>query len=247
MENVPKNKSLYKALTLLEFLSENEYELGITELSKKSGLQKSTVHDIISTFMLAGFVEQNPSNNKYHLGRKLSKLSNSYVTNNTLKDKIQLIIRHLANKTEQTVFYGIPYGEEVLYICSAYTKNSFNIAPITGVVAPLYCTGIGKAILAFSDKTTIDSICNKQLEPFTEKTITNPIKLKEDLIITKKRGYSIDDCEHEHGIKCIGMPIIHNDILLGAISISGYEAHFSEEKINFYVACLHEAISLICF
>ena len=247
MDFEPKVKSLYKALMLLECLSGDEYELGITELAQKSGLLKSSVHNIMSTFMQAGFVEQNSSNNKYHLGKKLLTLSNSYTAHNTLQDRIQLILRHLADKTGETVYYGIPYGKDVLYISCAYTKNSFRIAPVTGVIAPMYCTGIGKALLSFSDQTTIDAVCNGELKAYTARTLTDTKQLRAEVELTRQRGYSIDNCEHEDGIKCVGMPIVRNGELLGALSISGYEPHFSEDRIGFFVECLKEAVSLICF
>ena len=247
MENQPKVKSLYKALTLLEYLADEDYELGITELSEKSGLLKSSVHNIMSTFMLAGYVEQNPSNNKYHLGKKVLRLSNNYTENNTLQSKIQLILRHLADKTGETAYYGIPYGKDVLYICSAYTKNSFRIAPITGVVAPMYCTGIGKAILAFLSEQEISAALKGNLNAFTANTITDREELLKELKTIRSRGYSIDNAEHEDGIKCVGVPIINNGEVLGAISVSGYEWRFSDDRISFYIDCLKEAISLICY
>ena len=104
---------------------------------------------------------------------------------------------------------------------------------ILGERAQMYCTGIGKAMLANMNERAIDEYLNShELKAFTENSITDKEVFKQELVrFTRQRGYAIDDMEHEFGIKCVAMPIFdRNRNLYAAISISGLASHFTEEN-----------------
>ncbi|QQO07899.1 IclR family transcriptional regulator [Breznakiella homolactica] len=232
MDNEPKLKSLEKTFKILECFTSEEPGLGITEISHRLGLYKSNVHNILTTLERMGYIEQDSETSKYYLGRKFIKISHAAMSAAGFNSRVRQYLREISAMVEETVYYGVPDGHSVIYLDGAYPDASRNTNIITGITAPLVCTGIGKAILAFKDDAFIEAVLADPLERFTDNTITDPAVLRENLAQTKARGYSIDDMEHEYGIKCVGVPVLNRfkEVMAG-ISVTGPSLRFGEERI----------------
>ena len=104
----------------------------------------------------------------------------------------------------------------------AVSPSSMNrTSSVIGVTAPLYCTGIGKSILAWSDPAIIDSVFSNPVTKYTENTITDKQALLRELQTSRETGFTIDNMEHEYGVKCVAVPIFRLDnTLAGAMSIT---------------------------
>lgn len=241
----PKIKTLQKALTILECFTADSPELGIVQIAEMLNLNKSNVHDIISTFQALGYLEQNPITKQYRLGFKL--LEYTYIINNTLKYQkgVYDLISNIANELNFSTYFAIPLSTGILYLNGAYPYNKFNPAPyriIMGERAPYHCTSLGKAMLAFMPQKKVNKIFEMKLDYFTPNTITTSEALYNELQNVKKQGYAIDDAEHEDGIKCMGVPILtRTKKLVGAISISTISLNFDDNKIPHYLQTLRNA------
>lgn len=241
-----KVKSLYKALKILECFSIDKPELGITEISEQLGLYKSNVFNIVDTFVKAGYLEQNPENDKYRLGIKFLELAHIISNNIGFRKMILPYMQELADAVSETVYLAIPSEGEVVYLDSCNPKNQLSTRSMLGVKAPLYCTGIGKAMLAYLPRETVEAVIAKGLKKYTENTIVEPEALYHELAAIQARGYSIDNMEHEFGIKCIGMPLRnHRGQVVAGISISGPSLRFSDDKIQVYAEKLQAVIHQI--
>lgn len=241
-----KVKSLEKAICVLQCFSVEEPELGITEISHKLNLYKSNIFNIVSTFEAYGFLEQNKQTGKYKLGRNIMKLSHIISTNMGFHNVVHSCINELSEKIEEIVYFGIPDGENVMYMEGAFPEKYYNIRWVQGMTAPLICTGIGKAMLAFMNNDFIDKILEKPIERFTDYTITDPVKLKQQLIEIRHRGYSLDDMEHEYGIKCVGVPVFNQTKeLIGGLSTTGPSLRFSEKQSKIFAQMLKEKADYI--
>jgi len=234
-----KVKSLYKALNLLNYFNEKKLEYGISELAQLSGMQKSSIHNIIATMAKCGFIHKNPKTNKYSLGLKLLELSHLLSNDDNSWQIIRTQMTNIAEKTGETVFFATLYGTQIIYREAAFPLHSLSVRGIKGVIAPMYCTGIGKAILAFQDTSFVQWVIEAGFTSFTPNTITDPEKLLQELDLIRKRGYAVDNMEHEYGIACVGVPIRNEeDILIGAMSISGPSPRFTDEKFKDYAFLL---------
>src|SRR3954451_13374018 len=88
--------------------------------------------------------------------------------------------------------------------------------------AAAHCTGVGKAMLAFQSQKTLAPVLAGGLARFTDATITDPPKLSAELAAIRERGYSIDEGEHQPGLRCIGAPIRdQTGHVTAAVSVSG--------------------------
>ena len=103
---------------------------------------------------------------------------------------------------------------------------------ILGEHAPMYCTGLGKALLAFMPEEEQLKYAPDEFVKFTENTLTSKEELLEDLRRIRERGYSIDNMEHEYGVACVAVPIFgHDGTPVAAISISGPSPRFQHQAI----------------
>lgn len=236
-----KVKSLEKALNILECFTLENPELGVTEISRILDLNKSNVHNIVSTFHKNEYLVQNLENGKYRLGNKFMKLSLVVSTTMGFHRIMHRSINELATSIDEIVYFGIPDKNNVLYIEGAFPEKYYNVRLVQGMTAPLVCTAIGKAMLAHMKQDFIEEILKEPLIAYTDYTITNLDNMRAELLITKKRGYSTDNMEHEYGVKCVAVPVFdHNNKLVGAFSATGPSLRFNEEQSLKFVNLLKE-------
>ncbi len=228
-----KVKSLQKALEILNCFIVKP-KLGVTEISEMLGLNKSNVHNILSTFKEINYLEQDEETGKYQLGVGIFALCQSVGDRFNVRKIVMPFMQEIADQTGEMVYLAVPHEDEVIYLEAMYPVESFNLMRvILGERAQMYCTGIGKAVLAFLPETVRDVYINKELTAYTEHTITDRDELREELYRTRERGYSVDNMEHEFGVKCVGMPIFNRKgTVEAAISVSGPSLRFSEERIE---------------
>jgi DNA-binding IclR family transcriptional regulator len=238
MEDV-KVKSLYKAIKLLDYFSVDTPERGISELAELSGMYKSSVHNIATTLEKCGFLEKNEGSQKYRLGVKILQLNHTLYMTNDLRNTVRPYMEKISNHSQESVYFATPADLEVIYLDAVYPAGSFSAKSIIGIKAPLYCTGVGKALLAHLPQTDIDQVISRGLKSFTPNTFTDGDKLHLEMAETRERGYAIDNMEHEYGIKCVAVPIrnIRNEVI-ASISVSGPSLRFTDEKIQEYAALL---------
>ena len=229
----PKVKSLYKAVKLLDFFTPENPERGIKELADLSGMLKSSVYNIMQTLCLCGVIEKAATAGRYRLGNKLLEFTNVLMSNNETRKIIKPFIETLAEDCHETIYYGIPSDMEVIYIDSAHPKGMQLARTVVGIKAEMYCTGIGKAMLAFLGDELLEKVIANGLKAFTPYTITNPNVLRHEMEEIRKRGYSIDNMEHEYGIRCIGAPL-RNRVgrIIGAVSLSGPSLRIMDDKLT---------------
>lgn len=229
-----KVKSLAKAVRVLECFSVQNPEMGVSEIAHTLNYQKSTVFNILSTFEELGYVSQNVQTGKYYLSLKI--LHFSYIVNSHLDFRrvFQQPINQIAQEIGEVCYLGIPHDRRVLYLDAAFPQSSSTYRSIMGETAPMYCTGLGKALLAFLPEEERQSILAEPLEKFTDYTITDLMALTENLDEVRRNGFSVDNMEHEYGIRCVAVPVFNSERkVVAAVSVSGPSLRFSP------VAVLH--------
>jgi DNA-binding IclR family transcriptional regulator len=225
--------SVLKAIQILEALSSNE-SLGVTELSKKLGLPKSSVHSILKTLESENLLEKKNETGKYHLGLKLIELGNLAQVNLDICKIAHPYLKELNRLTNETVHLTVLDNDEVLYVDCIESKQWLRTYSVIGVRAPLYCTAVGKAIMANLDYNHVKSIIKENgLPRITENTITTEDALLAELEDIRIKGYAIDNMEHENRLICIGAPIRNaKGEVFASISVSGPVSRQDMSKID---------------
>lgn len=214
-------QSVMKALSILEFL-DGRGDGGVTEIGAALGMDKSTAFRLLATLKEKGYVIANPRTQKYSNGSKLFMLGQGVMRQYGFNPLLDLELRGLAEKSGETVNYAVPDGSEVLYLASHETEDIVKLAGSIGQRRPMYCTSVGKAILAHYRPEYIQALCGQfSFARYTEHTLTTPELLHEELARIRACGYSVDNQEHSLGIHCVGIPLLDRQgHPVGAVSIS---------------------------
>jgi IclR family transcriptional regulator, KDG regulon repressor len=217
-------QSLDRAFDILELLSKEQNGLTITDIGKQLDLHKSTVHRLLASLKQKGYIEKKLNSHLYKLGLGFIDLCSGYLNNLELKIEAEPFLRKLSMFTTQTVFLAIQQDFQAVYIDKVEKYNSLRRYSIIGQRAPLYCTALGKSlIIGFQDEEIRKNYENHNFISKTNNTITNIDKLFEEINITRKRGWSLDNEEFELGVKCIAAPIYdYRKKIISAVSTSWY-------------------------
>lgn len=183
--------SVGNALDILNSFSIEQPEKGIRELAKELDISKSATQRLIATLADKGFVVKEPVSQKYRLGVSILGLSN-IVTNNLEVHKEALpILEDLSKMTGETVHIGILEDLKLVYLHMVESKRPARIYAKIGNRIPSYCTGGGKAILAFQSREKIERVIEDGLVPYTNKTISDPEIFRSHLKKIKQQGYAL--------------------------------------------------------
>lgn len=227
-------QSVERALNILELYKGKHAELSVTEIANELDLNKSTVFGLIKTLLNRGYLHQNESNAKYSLGLKALELGYNVQLNNVLLQKARPYLEILSAKYDETVHLAIEDNGEVLYVDRILGAKTISMNSEVWRRHPIYCTGLGKCLLAFMHEDRRAKILqHTELKPRTKNTITNPDDLRKELELIYRRGYSIDNEEFEFGLICIAVPIIKKEKgIIASISLSTPTLRFDYDNIE---------------
>lgn len=201
-------QSLVRALDIIELL-DREGELGISEISSILGLEKTTVHRLISTLKFKGYVAQNKSNQKYSNSFKLFEMGNNVVEGLGLRRQAQPFMEELAEKSHEAVNLAILDGKRMVYIDKIESSETIKVDLRIGKRLPVYCTGLGKVMLAFMPEERVHEMFKGEtFVKYTINTTDNIQGLMIELRRIKAQGYSIDNEEYVPGLVCVAAPVM---------------------------------------
>lgn len=227
-------QALVRALDIIEAISDRGGELSISEISKATNLGKSTVHRLLKTLSDEGYIKQNKDNGKYLFTLKLFEIG-CRIANTLDVKKIALpYIKELALVTKETVNLGVLDKNEILYVEKIETEELLRIELKVGGRVPVFCSGLGKVILAYLDDGERDKFLSSlTFQRYTDKTITDKVMYNEHLDKIKSQGYALDDEEYIPGLRCIAAPIFHHSGKIhAAVSIAGPTVRLTNERIE---------------
>lgn len=215
------HKSLAKIIRILESFSTTDRKLSVAEVCQRTGFPRSTTHRLLSSLREVGLLDQDRQRDRYRLGLKLFELGNTVLANMELHREAAPFVKRLSQLTGESVHLAIFDGRRAIVIHRDDPMENASPLALTES-APVHCTGVGKAILAFQPQDVIDRIVAAGLQNFTAATITDGVKLARELDRVRKQGYALDEGEHQPGLRCCGAPIKdHEGRVFAAISVSG--------------------------
>jgi DNA-binding IclR family transcriptional regulator len=233
--------SVANAVRLLKIFTDDEFEIGVSELAKRLGLAKSTVHRLASTLVRERLLERNARDGKYHLGLVLFELGSLVRRKMDVSAEAWPQLKALMESTGETVHLGVLDEHSVIYINRIESRQAIRIGFGQGIRAPLHCTALGKALLAFQPGEFIEETIARGLPRRTAGTITSPHAFRQELAAIRVRGYAIEDEEIETGLRSIAT-VVRNDggDVIAAIGVAG-PAHRMTRKA--LLACSRELTS----
>lgn len=226
----PYGTVLIKAAKLIDYLADYP-DQSLQEIAEATNLTASTTIKILDTLVLIGYVQKS-LNKTYRLGAKLIRYANQSFNQMELSKLTLPHLEKMQKTIDETIHLGILDNNEILYINKLDPKNqSIRMSSKIGITRPLYNSAMGKAVLAeFSPEELENYLQMNSFIPFTENTITNPLRLAKELEKVRQAGIAYDDEEVERDIFCCGTALKKNQQIIGAFSISMPKYRLTPEK-----------------
>ncbi|MDW0116193.1 IclR family transcriptional regulator [Sporosarcina thermotolerans] len=240
-------QSVDRALRILELLKENPSGQGVTEVANALEVAKSTAHRLLLSLERHGYVQKVGRESTYRLGLKFIEMNYFVVKHLNIVEIAKPIIEKLSKDTGEIVHLVMLDNQQVVYIDKVDNQSSIRIYSQVGRRAPLYCTAVGKSILAYrNEEEVLEYIDQVSFKRFTEHTFVNGEDLIKELHAIKKRGFSYDNEEHELGIRCVAAPIFdYTGEVQYAISVTGPENRMTDEILKSTIPKLLETVEEI--
>ena len=236
-------QAVARAIRLLAAMASTENGATLTELSRATGLPKSTARRLLITLGDDFLVRQASPSGPFTLGPELLLWADQ-ARNQLLRNiAAHSALRWLRDVTNETVHLAIPDGHHMVYIDKVESKQTLQIASRIGSRLDLYSTSLGKAYLAYCPPAFVDEYLESgPFPPKTAKTMTDLGALIDELCEIRERGYAIDYEENELGIGCISAPI-HNRLgkSVAAVSLTAPIGRLTDENIASWSKALLEA------
>jgi len=219
-----------KALFILESFSASSPEWGIRDLSRELSINPTTVHRLVATLHNAGYLQQDPETQRYSLGPKVMKLAALYAHQNPLPSAALEVFERYAETCDYNFYLGTLSKYEVVYLAKLDGRGPIKIVVEPGGTTALHTTALGKVLLANQSDAYIQGFIDRgSLTTYTQRSITAPEVLWEQINEIRQRGYAINDGEHYEDVGAVGVPVYDSD---GSVSLGislAYLRHLAED------------------
>ena len=224
-------QSVERAVRILQCFEEQD-QMGITQIAKKTRLTKSTAFGLASTLVETGLLEQDAATSQYRLGLELFRLGSRVDIDG--RRQIVAELAALCETLDETVNYMRPEGTDIVYLVKKETSHSMRICTTIGQRLPMYCTAGGKAIMAYLPEEERERILQRfRFTAYTGNTVTTAEALRRELAEARASGCAFDREELELGLTCIAVPMRNGSgYPVAAISCSGPTTRMTEEKLR---------------
>jgi IclR family KDG regulon transcriptional repressor len=234
------------SLKLVDTLAATDHGRGVTELSEELRLAKSTVYRLLQTLVGHGYVVQDPTMGRYHLGLKFLELGALVSNRLSIRMIAQPHLQRLMETTNETVHLGLLEGHEVVYADKIECLQTIRMYSRVGRRSPLHCTALGKALLAYQPEAALREHLRAGLRRHTARTITTRQALRAELQQIRENSYASDNEEFEEGLRCLAAPIRdHTEAVVASLGIAGPAARLDSAKLPGLVKLVQEAAEAV--
>jgi len=212
-------QSIERAFAILRALAVQP--CGVTELSERVGLPKSTVARLLNALDDEGAIEQIESGGDYRLGPAIEEIAGGSSTNRSLISAAQPFLVDLSEQTEESSGLDVLDGRDIHFMDIVEAGQDVQVRNWTGESGPAHSLSAGLAILAHADDQTIDDYIEGGLTQVTSQTVSTGAELRERLAQVKSAGYAWVHEEFAEGINSVAAPVFGADGVVAALRIHG--------------------------
>jgi DNA-binding IclR family transcriptional regulator len=211
---------LDRAAAILGAFDATHRELTLAALVARCGMPRSTTHRTADRMLRLGWLDR--PRDRYRIGNRLFEISSLAPIRHELREAVLPFLQDLYNATKTTVQLGVLDRTQILVVEKITGHRPMPMLSQVGGTIPAYCSGLGRAILAFSDSETIDIVLNADMPARTPRTLTNPVAIVRELTAIPHRGWAVDREEGNLRVTCVAAPIFGplGDVV-AALSVTG--------------------------
>lgn len=214
------HKPTERVINILNIISKKPGQLTLSNISKLLNIPKSTLSPILKTLLEMELLFLDPINQVYSIGLSVFQIGQTYVQQINGIDIIKSHMRSIVNECNETCQLGINHKNEVLYLAKVECSQPIKLMSSIGKNLPLYCTGLGRALLFNYSKKELENLYKGKMIKFTEFTNTSIDNLINIIEKSKINNYAVEKQEITIDACCIAVPIIINNEIQAALGVS---------------------------
>ncbi|MCK0167987.1 IclR family transcriptional regulator [Jannaschia sp. S6380] len=236
-----------KALDVLDRVAAFDRPVRFSELLQTSPFPKATLYRLVQTLTRQGMLAFDSERGTYAPGLRLVRMAHAAWAQSSLAPIARFHLDDLSRAVGETVHLAQLDGGQVLYVDKRNAARPVPMFSEAGKVGPAYCTGVGKAMLAFLDEDAREAaLAQQSWHRFTEATIDGPAALRAELETIRATGHAFDREEHEPGIHCIAMPVLSGGgRVMGAVSVTSTTTSGAIADLERHLPDLRRAVERI--
>ncbi|WNF01790.1 IclR family transcriptional regulator [Streptomyces luomodiensis] len=220
---------LDKAVVVLDCFRPDGGAFRLTEIAARTGLAKTTAFRLCADLVRLGLLERDGET--YRLGGKLFELGSLVPRRHGLRESALPFLQDLFEATHETIHLGVREGHDVVYVERIHGHQALSLPSRIGGRLPLTCTGVGKALLAFSGDELTEEVLAEPLPRLTPHSVTDPARLRTAIEQIQVSGLAYEEQEAAMGVSCIASPVFDGPTAVAALSVAVPRARFRPAQL----------------
>ena len=219
-----------KALSLLELFDRHRPLIGLSELARLSGMNKATVHRMLTELQAMGYVEQTGTAREYRIGPAVLRLASLREATFPTRDVALPVLRRLADATGETAHAALLQGRRLAMLAYAYSsRHGTRVMMDDAEILPLHATASGLAVLAYSGDAFADAVLADPLPRFTARTVTDPDAIRRTIARVRATGMAEGVGGFESDVHSYAVPLFDRSAdCIGALAVAAPVARMTD-------------------
>lgn len=220
-------QSLQRGLAVLDFIAECRGPVRTSEVAARFDIDKANASRLLKTLAEAGYAER-ADDRRYSLGGKMRGDDGRQLEGLiALRERTRSLLDGLVEASGECAHMAVLVADKVWYIDKVSSPHALRVDHPVGALAPLHCTALGKAFLAFLPTAAAGALAR-----YTASTIVDQEKLAADLAAARRQGYAVDDEEFSPGVRCVAAPVRNpGGRMVAAVGLSGPTARIDPDRL----------------
>lgn len=225
-------QSLARGLAVIRAFDENRSELTLSEVAREVGLTRAAARRFLLTLVDLGYVRSD--GRRFSLTPRVLELGYSYLSSLTLPELAQPHLEQLSAEVHESSSVSVLDGTAVVYVARVATSRIMSVAINVGTRFPAYATSMGRVLLAGLDDDELEArLADLELQPLTDKTVTDRRKLRAEIDRIRAQGWTIVDQELEAGLRSVAAPIHdRHDQVVAAVNLSTHASRTTLDRMR---------------
>lgn len=225
-------QSLARGLAVIRAFDETRSELTLSEVAREVGLTRAAARRFLLTLVDLGYVRND--GRRFSLSPRVLELGYSYLSSLTLPELAQPHLEQLSAEVHESSSVSVLDGSAVVYVARVATSRIMSVAINVGTRFPAHATSMGRVLLAgLADEDLDARLADVELQPLTDKTVTDPRKLRAEIGRVRSQGWAIVDQELEAGLRSVAAPIHdRHDRVVAAVNLSTHAGRTTLDRMR---------------
>jgi IclR family pca regulon transcriptional regulator len=223
-------QSLERGMAVIQVFSRERPALTLSEVANLTGITRATARRILLTLEKLGHVRSD--GRLFSPTPRLLTLGWAYLSSLNLSELALPLMEALVEETHESCSAATLDLPDVVYVARVPTRRIMSITLSVGTRLPAHCTSMGRVLLASLPADQLDRYLDSKLEQWTERTVTDPDRLRASLDEVRQRGWALVDQELEIGLRSVAAPIRRGAETIAALNVSSAVSRVSLDDLR---------------